>query len=55
MNECPLCYHELVNVIYGVPGQKLIEMAKNEDIALGGTTLTIDQPKLYCYGCQEAF
>jgi hypothetical protein len=54
MNECPLCYHELVNVIYGYPSLKLIELAKKEDIALGGS-FSKDSPKLYCYGCQEAF
>jgi hypothetical protein len=54
MNECPFCYHELVNVIYGYPGQKLIDLAKLEEIALGGR-ISEGSPKLYCYGCQEAF
>lgn len=53
MNTCTNCGHELVNIIYGMPGPKLIEMAKNEDIALGGCTVIIDQPSLYCYGCHE--
>ena len=55
MNYCPNCSHELVNIIYGTPGSKLIAMAVNEDVALGGTTLVLDQPKLYCYGCHETF
>jgi hypothetical protein len=55
MNNCPSCSHELVNIIYGIPSEKLIQMARNEDVALGGTTLVLDQPKLYCYGCNEAF
>jgi hypothetical protein len=55
MNECPRCNHELVNIIYGVPSEKLVQMARNEDVALGGTTLVLDQPKLYCYGCNETF
>jgi hypothetical protein len=54
MNECPFCYHELVNVIYGRPGPKLIELAKKEEVALGGN-ISKNSPKLYCYGCQEAF
>jgi hypothetical protein len=53
MNNCPTCGHELVNIIYGLPSEKLIEMAKNEDIALGGCTLTENQPTRYCYGCNE--
>lgn len=53
MNNCIHCGHELVNIIYGMPGSKLIEMAKNEDIALGGCNVMLDQPTLYCYGCNE--
>lgn len=55
MNNCPFCQHELVNIIYGKPTTKLIEMARKEDVALGGTTLIIDQPTLYCYGCHEVY
>lgn len=55
MNACPNCEHDLVNIVYGMPGPKLIDMAKNEDIALGGCTITIDQPSLYCYGCHETY
>jgi hypothetical protein len=55
MNICTNCGHELVNIIYGMPGAKLVEMAKTEDIALGGCTITEDSPKLYCYGCHETF
>lgn len=55
MNNCTLCGHELVNVIYGMPGPKLVEMAKSEGIALGGCSITEDSPKLYCYGCGETF
>ena len=55
MNNCPSCEHELVNIIYGMPGQKLIDMAKSEHIALGGCSITDDQPSLYCYGCHETY
>jgi hypothetical protein len=54
MNECPFCYHELVNVIYGTPGSALVALAKNEGVALGGK-FKENKPKYYCYGCQEAF
>jgi hypothetical protein len=55
MNTCPNCDHELVNVLYGFPSPKMIEMARNEDIALGGCTIVPDMPTHYCYGCHEAF
>lgn len=55
MNNCPKCNHELVNVIYGHPSQKLIEMSKTEGVALGGRKVFTDSPDLYCYGCHEAF
>jgi len=38
-----------------MPGPKLIEMAKNEDIALGGCSIIVDRPRLYCYGCGETY
>jgi hypothetical protein len=54
MNECPICKHELVNIIYGYPSQKLVVLAKNEDLALGGKRKE-GSPQFYCYGCQEVF
>jgi hypothetical protein len=55
MNNCPECSHELVNIIYGYPSPKLIDMAKLEDIALGGCTVMKESPNRYCYGCHETF
>ena len=55
MNNCPRCSHELVNIIYGIPSEKLVQMARNEDIALGGTSLVLDKPNLYCYCFNETF
>ena len=55
MNICPNCSHELVNIIYGYPSQKLVDMAKLEDIALGGTTTEPNPSDRYCYGCHEDF
>lgn len=55
MNNCPNCNHELVNVIYGFPTPKLVDMAKTEGVALGGCTFGADMPTHYCYGCHEAY
>lgn len=55
MNNCPACGHDLVNVIYGFPVPKLVEMAKAEHVALGGTKYGPDMPTHYCYGCHETY
>lgn len=54
MNKCTNCDHELVNVIYGYPSEKLVELAKTDGIALGGKKF-FNSPTHYCYGCHEAF
>ncbi len=54
MNNCPLCSGELVNVIYGYPTPKLIEMAKTDGIVLGGMPKGF-RPTHYCHSCQEQF
>jgi hypothetical protein len=55
MNTCPECNHELVNIVYGFPTPKLIELARAEGLALGGSDFGPEQPTHYCYGCHEAF
>jgi hypothetical protein len=55
MNNCPNCNHELVNIIYGFPTPKLIDLARLEGIALGGQLTAPDRPTHYCYGCQESY
>lgn len=54
MNNCTLCDGELVNVIYGFPTPKLIDMAKTGDIVLGGLPKGF-RPTHYCNTCQEQF
>ena len=55
MNNCPICSGDLVNIIYGYPTPKLIEMAKTEDIVLGGMPKNEFRPTHYCHSCQEQF
>lgn len=54
MNNCPKCNDSLVNVIYGYPSLKLIELAKSGDIVLGGTPKGF-RPTHFCQSCQEQF
>lgn len=51
MNNCPNCGHDLVNILYGMPTEKMIDLAKLDGIALGGYNFNLDRPSLYCYGC----
>lgn len=55
MNNCPNCNHDLVNIIYGMPSQKAIDLAREENIALGGCAWAEELPTHYCYGCHEAY
>jgi hypothetical protein len=55
MNNCPNCNHDLVNIIYGMPTEKAIKLAREEGIALGGCMFQEDLPTHYCYGCHEAY
>ena len=55
MNNCPNCNHDLVNIIYGMPSQTAIDLAREEGIALGGCLYEPDLPTHYCYGCHEAY
>lgn len=55
MNICPNCNHELVNIIYGYPKPELIDMARKEEVALGGCVIMPDHFRFYCYGCHESF
>lgn len=55
MNICTNCNHDLVNVVYGYPTPRLIDMARKEGVALGGMLKGSARPTHYCYGCHEAF
>jgi hypothetical protein len=52
---CLFCGSEMVNIFYGMPTAKALELARNEKIALGGTVWSPEQPTHYCYGCHETF
>lgn len=55
MNNCPDCNDELVNIIYGYPTPKLIDLAKTDNIVLGGMPRKEIRPTHYCHTCQESF
>ena len=52
MEKCPNCNHNMVTIFYGLPSEELIELARQDGIALGGN-YSEDKPAYYCYGCNE--
>ena len=51
---CPLCNEtEMVPIIYGYPTPDLINLAKLDQVVLGGTT--IREYTHYCHKCQETY
>jgi hypothetical protein len=46
----------MVDVVYGFPTMEQIEMAKRDEIVLGGTPRDFDfKPTHYCLECQEQY
>lgn len=50
---CPLCNVDMAPVIYGYPTPEMIDLSRNEMIALGGTGMKLHTH--YCYSCNEVF
>jgi hypothetical protein len=54
MNNCPTCGAALVNIIYGIPSKRLIDLAKTDDIVLGGTP-SGPRSEYFCTSCNEEY
>jgi hypothetical protein len=54
---CPNCGQEgsIVPIIYGKPGQDLINDAKNRKCVLGGCVIKGNSPKWQCLNCGESW
>ncbi len=51
---CPLCNQaEMVPIIYGEPTTELVEEARMDRVALGGTT--VKEYTHFCHFCQETY
>jgi hypothetical protein len=55
MDYCPICNSELVNIFYGYPSEAFIELAKQNQIAIGGPKKGDEIARYYCYECNESF
>ena len=49
--KCNLCDSTLVPIVYGLPGNDLIEMSKRDEIVLGGCSPS--NATHFCLQCQE--
>jgi hypothetical protein len=54
MTNCLFCDQALVDIVYGIPSEATIELAKADLVALGGYKKD-KSPKQYCYGCHSTF
>ena len=49
---CPACRQKTgVDILYGMPSYKALEMAKRNEIALGGCCLDLEGPERKCTNC----
>ena len=53
-SKCLSCGNEhMAPIMYGYPSEKMVDLARQEIIALGGCTIREDNPTHYCYSCGE--
>lgn len=56
MLKCPNCGSDkVVPIIFGKPGQELIESADRGEVKLGGCSMPASRPKRYCKDCKCEF
>jgi hypothetical protein len=51
--KCPFCESQMAPIIYGYPTPEMIDLARQDMIALGGVQDGRDLPSHYCYSCNE--
>jgi len=50
--DCPHCgSHELIPIVYGMPGPELAEAAERNELVLGGCVVSSDDPTHRCRNC----
>lgn len=52
--QCPHCKaNDMAPILYGLPTTDMIDLARQDIIALGGCVVDINNPTHYCYNCNE--
>src|SRR5262245_25742174 len=52
---CPACGGRLVPILYGLPSPEGFDAAERGEVALGGCTVTGNNPQLRCASCGGAY
>ena len=51
---CPHCNkQDMAPVLYGFPTPEMIDLARQDIVALGGCVFDSESPTHYCYSCHE--
>jgi transposase-like protein len=51
---CPACGSEnIAKIIFGFPGQELMQRALRREIVLGGHSLSDQEPQWHCRDCED--
>ena len=54
--KCPKCSsYEVVKIVYGYPGNDLIEMSDRGEVVLGGCFIEPNNPTHFCKNCKNEF
>jgi len=49
------CQHQLIKIVYGKPSPKLMQLATENKVYLGGCMRSEKSPKYYCTKCKKRF
>ncbi len=53
---CPNCSsHDVIPVVFGLPGNKLMEMSERGEVWLGGCWVSENDPEWRCQACGKFF
>lgn len=53
-HRCPQCHERSgVPILYGDPGEEMMERSKRQEIVLGGCVMEDDAPNRHCLSCQH--
>ena len=53
---CPKCRSEdVLEIIYGLPGESLLNAAQKGKVVLGGCCITGNDPEFHCKSCGNDF
>ena len=56
IKNCPKCGSDnIIKIVYGKPGPKLIEQSEQGKVKLGGCCISSNSPHWFCKQCNKKF